>query len=93
MPDDQRFIIMKNVQFPTAFTTSFFLFFIFLCGFDTDLSLIMLLFSILNVCIIWMVYQVIRYGEPSPYNFGERFYNDEDKKTIPDTYEDNQVIF
>ncbi len=84
---------MKNVQFLIAFTTSLFLFFVFLCGFDTDLSLILLLFSILNVCIIWMVYMVIRYGHPSSHTFAERFYEDADKKTIPDTFEDNQVVF
>lgn len=82
---------MKNVQQPIAITTSLFIFFIFLCGFDTDLGIIFSLFSILNVCIMWMVYQVLKYGEPSPHTFAERFYDDVDKKTITDTFEDNQV--
>ncbi len=92
MPEDQRFIVMKNIQTPITVTTTLFIFFIFLCGFDTDLSLIMLLFLIINLCVIWMVYMVIRYGQPSPHTFAERFYEDADKKTIPDTFEDNQVV-
>ncbi len=92
MPDDQRFIVMKNIQTPITVTTTLFIFFIFLCGFDTDLGIILSLFFIVNICLIWMVYQVIRYGEPSPYNFDKRFYDDADKKTIADTAEDNQVV-
>lgn len=91
-PENQRFTIMKNVQTPISITTGFFLFFIFLCGFDTDLGIILSLFFIVNICLIWMVYQVIRYGEPSPYTFDKRFYDDADKKTIADTAEDNQVV-
>lgn len=79
-----KLTIMKNIHYSVQVTTGVLMFFLFLCGFDDTAHIIMSLFIILNIMIIWMVYSVLRHGEPSAYTFSERFYEDKDNKTIPD---------
>jgi hypothetical protein len=75
---------MQNVPRSVSVTTAVFIFFLFVCGFDEALDIVLFLFTLLNFMVVWMVYSVLRYDYVAPYTFQERFYEDIDNKTIKD---------
>jgi hypothetical protein len=82
---------MKGIHSSVSITTTVFLFFLFLCGFDPDYGLALSIFSILNLMIIWMVYSVLRMDYAPKHTFTERFYEDVDNKRVKDS-EDNDNL-
>lgn len=82
---------MKGLPSSVSITTTVFIFFLFICGFDPDYGWALSLFSILNVMVIWMVYSVLRMDYTPQHTFAERFYADIDNKRIEDTEENDSL--
>jgi hypothetical protein len=72
---------MNKVNFSVALTTTLFFIFTVLCLVPSGTSLLFLNFFLflLMGLLIWMVYTVLKYGEPSKHTFDEKFYDDLDE--------------
>jgi|JI8StandDraft_2_1071088.scaffolds.fasta_scaffold10914_2 hypothetical protein len=82
---------MKGVPSSVSITTTVFIFFLFLCGFDPNYGWALSIFSILNIMIVWMVYSVLKMDYTPQHTFAQRFYEDQDNKRIADTEENDSL--
>lgn len=67
---------MKRIIAPLFITTLYLIIYVVSAELDTTTRFTLFLFSLSPVPVIWMVYKVLRDGQPSPYTFSERFYED-----------------
>lgn len=65
-----------NIPRSVPVTTAVLAFFLFMCGLDESLHIVLFLFAILNILIIWMVCSVLTHNYVSSYTFQQRFYED-----------------
>jgi hypothetical protein len=71
---------MKTVKYVVWGTTLFLFVFALLPQFEADFNLMFLLFLIGNALLIYMVYAVLKFAEPSVKKFNEgHWYEDVDK--------------
>jgi len=67
---------MKRIITPIFVATLYLLIYMISAELDTTTRFTLFLFSLSPIPVIWMVYKVLRDGQPSPYTFKERFYED-----------------
>ena len=70
---------MKKVNLSIAVTTLGLLFFVILCSLPVSLIFLQLYLFAITGSLIWMVVTILKNGEPSPYTFDDRFYDDVDR--------------
>ncbi|GAB2785123.1 hypothetical protein GCM10027275_31900 [Rhabdobacter roseus] len=73
--------MFKNPLFALGFVTLFLVIYTVLGHWDTNHSLVTVMFIFSPFLMIWLVYTVLRYGEPSERTFDEYFYDDVDIKS------------
>ncbi|MCU0340431.1 MAG: hypothetical protein MUE30_11150 [Spirosomaceae bacterium] len=73
--------MFKNPTFAAVFTTAYLFVYTIVTvnGWAPNTSLALFLFS--PVLVLWLVYTVLRYGEPSGRTFEEYFYDDVNIRT------------
>lgn len=73
--------MLKNPNFAATLTTLYLLVYTIVTvnAWAPDTSLLMFLFS--PVLVLWLVYTVLKYGEPSGRTFEEYFYDDVNIRT------------
>ena len=67
---------MNKIKAPITITTIIVLGYAFSTRLEISYSLIFFLFMLANVALIWMVYKILKDGEPSEKSFDEYFYED-----------------
>jgi hypothetical protein len=69
---------MEKIKTPILLTTLYVFVYLAVCELDESLRLAIFLFSLSPLPLIWMVYRVLRDGQPSAYTFKDKFYEDHD---------------
>jgi hypothetical protein len=74
--------IMKNIKFPIYFVTAVLFAYSILSQFYPDSIVIVMVFALSPFLITWMVYKVLKDGQPSARTFDEYFYDDIDIRRL-----------
>ncbi|MEO8413239.1 MAG: hypothetical protein ABI472_06250 [Ginsengibacter sp.] len=83
---------MKKPYVAIAGVTIYLIIFQLLIQTGADIRLIFVMWSVSPVMILYMVFVILKYGEPSKYDFGERFYDDVDYVRNGDETMKNQLL-
>lgn len=67
---------MKRIIAPIFIATLYLVLYVIIAELDATTRITLMLFSLSPIPVLWMVYKVLRDGEPSTYTFTERFYED-----------------
>lgn len=68
---------MKNIRLPVCLVTICLILYTALHSSGAPLSVLMPMFVLSPFLVIWMVYRVLKDGEPSGKTFDEAFYDDQ----------------
>ncbi len=69
---------MKNIQFPIVITTILVLGYAIGGGLEINYTVLGLFFIAVHIAFFWMIYSILKNGEPSEKSFDEYFYEDRD---------------
>jgi membrane protein implicated in regulation of membrane protease activity len=72
---------MQNIRFPIWLTTIVLFIYVASVAMGFPFPIIFALFLLGNGLLIWMVYRVLRFGQPSEKTFEEAFYEDYDGRS------------
>jgi len=67
---------MKKVNFLIFVTTILLFVYVTLCHYETQIQLILLFFVLLHGFYFYMIYCILRFGQPSSKVFDEQMYED-----------------
>jgi membrane protein implicated in regulation of membrane protease activity len=73
---------MEKIKTPILLATLYLLIYTLVSFIPGLPALAVLLFSLSPIVVIWMVYRVLKDGEPSQYTFEEVFYEDHPYRRI-----------
>lgn len=67
---------MDKIKTPILLTTLYVFIYLMVCELDTTARWAIMLFSLSPLPVLWMVYRVLKDGQPSKFSFKEKFYDD-----------------
>jgi hypothetical protein len=67
---------VKNIKWPVYLTTSYLIIYTLIAQYEPWQFIAPWLFIFSPFIVLWMVFSILKYGEPSKYTFDERFYDD-----------------
>ena len=70
---------MEPIKYPIAIATSVMLIYLVSTMLGLIYAVVFSLFLASNFFLIWMVIRVLKDGEPSPYTFKDRWYEDKQR--------------
>ncbi len=74
---------MKGIRFPLVSVTAFLVVYAVLAWFAFDTA-VLAMFAVSPFLVLWVIYRVLKDGQPSGRSFNEHFYDDWDYKRIAD---------
>lgn len=75
---------MKYIQFPIIFTTVFLFIYVTLPPLGVAFPIIFSFFILMHVFYFWMIYAILKKGQPSERTFNEHWYDDVDIPKHPE---------
>jgi hypothetical protein len=74
---------MEKIKFPVLLTTCLFIIYVLSIQIDALYLFGATLFIALHFFLIWMVFRVLKDGQPSPKTFENQFYEDVPNEKLP----------
>ena len=81
---------MKNIRFPIYYATAYLAIYVLCLETMGMNSMVLILFGLSPLVVIWMVYRVLKDGEPSEKHFEQHFYEDYAYERIQDGTEEQR---
>jgi hypothetical protein len=69
---------MKYIKFPVILTSIFLMVYAFLPPLGIPFPVIFLFFILMNFLYFWMIYMILKHGQPSGRTFRDHWYDDVD---------------
>ncbi|MBS0001357.1 MAG: hypothetical protein KFF73_20395 [Cyclobacteriaceae bacterium] len=69
---------MKYIKFPVFFTSAFLMIYALLPSLGAPFFIVFVFFILMLAFLFWMVYRILKDGEPSGRKFTEHWYDDVD---------------